>query len=340
MKKEDKIAILGITGYMGAWVAKKLSDQGFTNIVGTYYNQEKMDDLQQRLPHIRGIRADILKTGDQEKLNEFLADVKWIFNNTAPFTGKEKSLEDFATTKVLAINHLFKIVNHIQSVEKIVHLGSGGSVGFGIVDDAKLILTEDDWTDLNLSDYPYDKFMVAKVAEEKRILDLAEICNVPVSIVDPMNVVGPSFTPWQHDMVYANLANRATINDGKMDCVDVRDIADLEIALITNPASNGKRVLGLGYTLSFAELLKVTKQTLTDEEIKELFGGLPRLISLEDILASWQSFHQTSFYKDQVKRMTGERIYKTKYPEFYRYRYVTPEESIVAGLKKMSADKK
>lgn len=79
MKKEDKIAILGITGYMGAWVAKKLSDQGFTNIVGTYYNQEKMDDLQQRLPHIRGIRADILKTSDQEKLNEFLADVKWIF---------------------------------------------------------------------------------------------------------------------------------------------------------------------------------------------------------------------------------------------------------------------
>ncbi|EHJ52124.1 NAD-dependent epimerase/dehydratase family protein [Streptococcus macacae] len=338
MKKEDKIAILGITGYTGAWLAKELSDQGFTNIVGTYNSQEKMDDLQRRLPQIKGIRLDILKEEEQEKLVQTLASVSWLFNNSAPFSGKEETLEDFAATKILAVDNLFKAVNQVGTVQKIVHLGSGGAIGFGTIDDDKLVLTEDDWTNLDLPDYPYDKFMVAKVAEDKRLLDLSAICHIPVSIVDPMNIVGPSFTPWQHDMVYANLANRKVLPDGPMDCIDVRDVAGLEVALMTNPDADGKRVLGLSYSLSFGELLNISQETLSGAEAEALFGGLPRLLSIEDQLASWQPYQATSFYKDMTKRLTGERYYQTKYPDFYTYQYISPEDSIVPGLQKMIAD--
>lgn len=41
MEKNDQITILGITGYTGAWLAKTLTDRGYTNIVGTYRNPEK-----------------------------------------------------------------------------------------------------------------------------------------------------------------------------------------------------------------------------------------------------------------------------------------------------------
>lgn len=160
MEKDDKIVILGVTGYMGAWLAKTLIDQGYTNVLGTYRNHQKKDCLKKQLPSLIYVEADLLAS--PEKNVQVVAGSKWVFNDSAPFTGKEKTIDDFIHTKLAAVDHLFKAISVAGTVEKLVHIGSVAAVGFGNTDPEKRIITEADWTDLEHLDYPYERFVVMK----------------------------------------------------------------------------------------------------------------------------------------------------------------------------------
>ena len=248
MHKEDKIVILGVTGYTGSWLAKQLVEAGYMNIVGSYQNEEKMNYLEAQFPSITGVEVDLLN--DPDALQQILQGAKWVFNNSAPFTGEEKTMDDFVQTKLHMVDQLFTAINMSQTVEKLVHLGSAASVAFGLQDPEIKVIDEDIWNDVEGLDYPYERFVVMKTYEENRIWELAKVSALDVSILHPTNIIGPSVTTWHHDMIYANLhGSKYTVN-GPMDCIDVRDLAAAEIALMNNEESSGKRVLGIGFSIS------------------------------------------------------------------------------------------
>lgn len=336
LKKDDKIVILGVTGYMGSWLAKSLSDAGYTNILGTYRNETKMSYLTDQLPHVTGIKADLLDSPDQ--VMQALEGSQWVFNDSAPFTGNEKNVDDLVKTKQLVVDNLFKAILNTGSVKKLIHIGSGAAIGFGNTDPNKRVINEDDWTNLEDLDYPYESFMVMKTKEEQRVWELANVAQLPVTILHPMNVVGPSFMPWNHDMTYSYLHGSKYLVNGNMENVDVRDIAGLQMALMQNPDADGKHVLGIGFTINYQELEDVTRATLTADQIHELFGDLPEIVAPELALDLWKSVSYTSFYKDQAYRLINHTIVKTKYPEFYQYAYTDVEKSIKPALVKMYAD--
>ncbi|WP_439425595.1 NAD-dependent epimerase/dehydratase family protein [Oenococcus alcoholitolerans] len=336
MNKTDRITILGITGYMGAWLAKDLSDQGFTNIVGTYLDQNKADFLKKELPSIEFIKGDLLS--DLSAIKKAIAGSQWVFNDTAPFSGKEKTVADFVKTKEKAVDNLFRAIADAGTVKKLLQIGSAGAVGYGSTDPDKKIVTEDDWTDVEDMDYPYEPFAVMKTAEEKRIRYLADIIGLDFTVLHPTNVIGPSFTHWQHDMIYAYLFDGKYLVDGPMDSVDVRDLAKLEIALMENPAADSKRVLGLGFTTSFKELVEIVKDHLTEQQQVKLFKHLPQIVPADLALALWQPIDYTSFYKDQALRLVNKAPYQTKYPDFYDYQFTDAKKTIEAAVDKMLSD--
>lgn len=337
MKKTDKITIMGITGYTGAWLAKKLTDAGFTNIVGTYRNQAKMNSLKDQLPNITGIQADILE--NSEAVEQALVGSKWLFNNSAPFTGREKTIDDFVATKITAVNDLFKIIAKVGTIEKMVHLGSAAAIYMGIADPTKTIIDEDTWADLAQMDHHYEPFIDMKVAEEKRIDDLAQIMGLDVTVLHPTNIVGPSFTDWQHDMIYAYMHGNGPIVDGPLDCIDVRDIAGIEIALMNNDEASGKRVLGLGFTSTYHELEKTIQNNFDNKAVQNLFGKLPELIAPDLALKLWQPISYTSFYKDQAWRFDPKHSLQTKYPDFYEYQYTDATDVFKQAVTKMISNK-
>lgn len=336
MEKNDQITILGITGYTGAWLAKTLTDRGYTNIVGTYRNPEKMTYLQQQLPNVTGFKADLLASPD--KVKPAIAGSRWVFNNSAPFTGDEKTIADFVATKVTMVNNLFKAIIAAGTVEKLVHIGSAATIYMGIADTSKTVIDEDTWPDLTHMDRQYEPFITMKVREEQRVRELADLIDLDVTVLHPTNIVGPSFTPWQHDMIYAYLHGSQPLVEGPMDSVDVRDIAGIELALMTNPASNGKRVMGLGFTSTYQQLETLTQQHLTTEQVNTLFGDLPTIIPTQTALTLWQPLAYTSFVKDQSWRLDPKSVLKTKYPEFYTYKYTDAQITFTQALDKMVAD--
>lgn len=336
MNKQDQITILGITGYIGSWLAKTLTDQGYTNIVGTYRQQEKMAYLKKQLPNIKGLQADLLHA--DKSLYESIAGSKWVFNNTAPFTGKEKSIDDFIATKRLAVDNLFKAISAAGTVKKLVHIGSVGAVGYGMNDSNKEIINEDDWTDIEHMDYPYEKFAIMKVLEEKRVWELAGIINLKVTVLHPTNVIGPSYTKWQHDMIYAYLHGNTYLVDGPMESVDVRDLADFEASIMNDTRTDQKRIIGLGFTTTFKKLITITNSYLNETQAQQLFNGLPRLVPGDLALDLWRPMAYTSFYKDTAPKILHQRILQTKYPDLFQYQYTDAENSIQAALAKMLQD--
>ncbi|MGX6427813.1 NAD-dependent epimerase/dehydratase family protein [Levilactobacillus yonginensis] len=336
MNKDDKITILGVTGYTGAWLAKTLSDAGYTNITGTYRDAQKMATLTKLLPNIHGVQADLLASPDQVVIA--LTDAQWVFNNSAPFTGQERTTADFVRTKVTAIDNLFKGLARAQTAQKLIQMGSVAAIDMGIADTSVTTIDEDTWPDLAHMDAAYEPFVNMKVREEQRVRELAGIMGLAVTVVHPTNIVGPSYTPWQHDMIYAYLHGSQPLVDGPMDSVDVRDIAGLELALMINPASDGKRVMGLGFTSTYGELEAIVRATLSEDKITQLFGTLPTLISAQTALALWQPIAYTSFYQDQAWRLNPQSVLQTKYPAFYHYQYTDAQVTFKQALQKMLAD--
>ncbi|WP_318766139.1 NAD-dependent epimerase/dehydratase family protein [Lactiplantibacillus carotarum] len=165
MQKTDRITILGITGYTGTWLAQQLTQAGYTNVVGTYRNQVKFNQLQAVLPSVKGIQADLLTS--PEKVTTALTGSRWVFNNSAPFTGEEQTIEDFIKTKVTIINHLIQSIQRVKTVQKLVHIGSAAAIYMGIGDNTKNVIDEDTWPDLAHMDTHYEPFIDMKVAEEK-----------------------------------------------------------------------------------------------------------------------------------------------------------------------------
>lgn len=336
MKKDDQIVIIGVTGYMGSWLAKSLSDDGYTNITGTFRNQAKMNYLKQVLPKINGIKANLIASPDQ--ITVALNGAKWVFNDSASFEGHEQTVDDYVKTKVQAVDNLFDAIKANKTVNKLLQIGSSAAISMGNTDEQKKVFTEDDWADLDSLDYPYEPFISMKVMEEKRVWQLTKETGISATVLHPTNVVGPSFTPWQHDMIYAYLHEGTYLADGPMDSVDVRDLAQEEIALMNNEAASGKRVLGLGFTTSYNELVQVVKSELAKEQVKRLFGHLPEIIPAAAALALWRPIAYTSFYKDRALPLINGSVVKTKYPEFYEYQYRDVNVTVKAALHKMLKD--
>ncbi|MQS97514.1 NAD-dependent epimerase/dehydratase family protein [Companilactobacillus halodurans] len=334
MNKENKIVVLGITGYMGSWLAKDLSDAGYKNIFGSFTNSKKAAALKDVLPDLNLVDIDVLS--DNDKLTEIMQDAKWVFNDTAAFTGKEKTTTDYIVTKTMMANNVMQTIKQAGTVEKIVHLGSVGAIGSGHMNPE---ITEYDESDYSAID-PDNIWGVMKLAEERTVTQWCENLGINYVIVHPTNVIGPSFLAWNHDMIPAYLKNGNPMIDSQMDSVDVRDIAKLELTLMGNPDINNIRILGKGFTMMLSQLVQIVKEHLDDQQIKALFGKMTPIIDAQTALDVLDNAKDSNYYKENVNKINNTLDMHTKYQDAYQYQYTDAKETVIAALDKMLNDLK
>jgi len=332
MNKTDKIVVLGATGYMGSWLVKDLTDAGFKNIYGSFGNQKKANALLKALPNLQLTQINVLT--DTDKLNDIMQDAKWVFNDTAAFSGNEKTTTDYIVTKTIMANNVMLAIKNAGTVQKIVHLGSVGTIGAGHLDPT---VTEYDETDYSALD-PNNIWGVMKIAEEKVVTRWANELNLDYVIVHPTNVIGPSFLQWNHDMIPAYLKNGGTMIDSQMDSVDVRDIAQLEISMMTNSAAKNIRIMGKGFNMRFSELVKIVKEHLNTQQIQQLFGNMTEIIDTKTALAVLKNTPDSDYYKENINKVNNTFNLHTKYPDLYNYQYTDAKITVTNALDKMLKD--
>ena len=148
-------------------------------------------------------------------------------------------------------------------VKRVAMTSSFAAIGYGqkVTDKP---FTEENWTDLksgNLTAYVKSKTIAERaawdfVAAEGRTLELA--------VVNPVGVFGPVLGPDYSTSIQllVRLLNGAVPGLPRLSfgVVDVRDIADLHIRAMTNPAAKGQRFLGIARDFitvkGIAEVLK------------------------------------------------------------------------------------
>lgn len=339
MKTTDKVLVVGATGYTGAWLIDTLSGLGFTNITGTYRSEEKADYMKKKYPDVTFIKADLLT---DDNWAEATKDAKWIFNNSATFDPNDQTTEEISQTKVNAVERLYQFANEAGTVEKIVQLGSEGGVSYGNTDPNKTVFNEDDWTDPTTPGLA-DIFMIIKPYEEKAADDF--IANddkndsgMKLTVLHPTSIIGPSVTPWQHDMIYAYLANDGFIAESQMYSVDVRDLANMEITLMNDPNTSGKRYLGSGMKLMLSQLESMVREHYSDDELQTVFGSVVQVVPGEEAAAILAPVSDTQYYRDFVPRMLDKVRLETKYPDVYHYQYTDPQTTVYEAVDKMLAD--
>ena len=144
-----------------------------------------------------------------------------------------------------------------------------GAVGYSHKDTSQII-TEESWSDPNekgLSAYNKSKVMAERAAWD---FIRKEGGTLELSVVNPMGIFGPSLGP----DLSSGFELLKRVLDGSMTAipnitlgiVDVRDVADLHIRAMTNPAANGQRFLALaGGILSLPEIAVILKNNLGDK---------------------------------------------------------------------------
>ena len=146
-------------------------------------------------------------------------------------------------------------------VKRVVLTSAFGAIGVGHK-PMKRPFNETDWSDLNGNVAPYQR---SKTLSERAAWDFVarEGGGLELSAVNPVAVMGPVLGPdYSHSIrMIKNMMDGQPGNPKLNSCfVDVRDVADLHLRAMTNPAANGERFLATSgeslWMVQVAELLK------------------------------------------------------------------------------------
>ena len=176
------------------------------------------------------------------------------------------------------------------SVKRVVMTSSFAAIAYGHKPQ-NVPYNENDWTELDgrhVAAYPKSKTIAERaawdfVAKEGGGLELS-VVN-PVAVFGP--VMGPDYSP--SILIIQRLMDGTLPGCPRLyfGIVDVRDVADLHIRAMTNPAAKGERFLAVaGPTMSMRDIALVLKARFGDAAkrvpTREIPNWLVRIVAMRD----------------------------------------------------------
>jgi nucleoside-diphosphate-sugar epimerase len=155
------------------------------------------------------------------------------------------------------------------SVKRVVLTSSFAAIGYGAPKDRTALFTEEDWT--NLNDPTVQPYQKSKTIAERAAWDFLarEGGGIELAVVNPALVLGPLLGADNSTSIL--LISR--LLDGSLPgcpdlsfgVVDVRDVADLHLKCMTDPAARGERFLAVGGDfVSMREIAQMLKEGASD----------------------------------------------------------------------------
>ncbi|MFZ6647504.1 SDR family oxidoreductase [Undibacterium sp. TJN25] len=201
-------------------------------------------------------------------------------------------------------------------VRRVVLTSSFAAIGYGHAPQTTPF-DETHWTNLdslNLPPYVKSKTLAERaawnfIAAEGRGLELA--------VINPVGVFGPALGP---DYSTSILLIQRLMDGAMPGCpqlyfgiVDVRDVVDLHIRAMTDPAASGERFLAVaGNNMSVAEIARLLRQRLgaagRKVPVRELPNWLVRVVALLDPMAKQivpELGKNKNASNDKARRMLG-----------------------------------
>jgi nucleoside-diphosphate-sugar epimerase len=270
----SKILVTGGSGFIGSHLILQLLSAGH-QIRTTVRSLAREADVRAMLK-VGGCNLD---AGPADRLSFFAADLEkdagwpeavagceYVMHVASPFPGSVPKHEDELI--VPAREGALRVLRASRDagVRRVVLTSSFAAIGYGHKEQ-QAPFDETSWTDPDGDDVlPYVK---SKTLAERAAWDFIakEGGSLELSVVNPVGVFGPVLGP---DYSTSILLVQRMMDGAMPGCprlyfgvVDVRDVADLHIRAMADPAAKGERFLAVaGDFMSIVEIAKVLKDRM------------------------------------------------------------------------------
>jgi nucleoside-diphosphate-sugar epimerase len=260
------VLVTGGSGFVGCHCILQLLAAGY-QVRTTVRNLKRETDVRamlktggaQTVDPLSFVAADL---GKDAGWPEAVAGCEYILHVASPLPPNEPKHEDELIGP--AREGTLRVLRAARDagVKRVVLTSSFAAIGYGH-EDQETLFDETNWTDPNSEITAYAK---SKALAERAAWDFITKAggNLELSVINPVAVFGPVLGPDYSAsiLLVQRLMDRALPGSPRLcfGLVDVRDVADLHLRAMTNPAANGERFLAVAgdfmWMVDIAKLLK------------------------------------------------------------------------------------
>jgi nucleoside-diphosphate-sugar epimerase len=266
--KEDLVLVTGGSGFVAIHCIDQLLRAG--------YNVRTTVRSLAREPEVRAMLANA-GTPRQENLTFVAADLtqdkgwpeavagcRFVLHVASPFPASNPKHEDELI--IPAREGVLRVLRAARNagVERVVQTSSFAAIGYGHAPQTAPF-DESTWTEIEgpgVSAYAKSKTLAERAAWD---FIAREGGDLELSVVNPVGVFGPTFGP---DYSTSILIVQRLLDGAVPVCprigfgaVDVRDVADMHLRAMTNPAAKGERFVAVsGASISLLDVAKILKK--------------------------------------------------------------------------------
>lgn len=292
--KDELVLVTGGSGFIGVRCILQLLNEGY-RVRTTVRSLGRESDVRAMLrtggvdagDRLSFVAADLLR---DQGWAEAVAGCTYVLHVASPFPGGVPKDENELIMP--ARDGSLRVLKAARDadVRRVVLTSSFAAIGYG-QNGRTAPYDEHDWTDPNAEGLaPYTK---SKAIAERAAWDFLdrEGGGMELAVVNPVGVFGPVLGP---DYSTSILLVQRLMDGAIPGCphlcfgaVDVRDVADLHLRAMTNPAAKGERFLAAaGDFLWMADIAKILKETMgavaSKVSTRELPKWMVRLAALRD----------------------------------------------------------
>lgn len=290
LKIPETVLVTGGSGFIASYCIIALLNKGY-KVRASLRSLNRVADVKQMLSvggihnfdNLSFVQADL---SHERGWKEAAEGSSYIIHPASPTPNPAAKHEDEFI--IPAVNGVLFVLRAAKAagVKRVVLTSAFGAIGIGT--NKKSPYTEEDWSDLthDLPAYQKSKTLSEKAAWE---YIAGEGEGLELAVVNPVAVLGPVLgADYSHSIQMIHGMLKGTIKglpNIRFPYVDVRDVADLHLRAMIQPAANGQRFLATsGKAISMLDIAGIMRAGLGAQAARvpkrELPGWLIRFIAL------------------------------------------------------------
>lgn len=266
LNKDAPVLVTGATGFVAAWIVKKLLDEGFTvhAAVRDPNNEEKLAHLNEMAAEAQGsikyFKADLLEEGSYA---EAMQGCEVVFHTASPFTLEVKNpVKELIEPAEKGTANVLTQATQTPSVKKVVVTSSCAAIYTDASDTQNAPngeITEAIWN--TTASVEYQPYSYSKTLAEKKAWEIADAQDQwQLVTINPSFVMGPALNKGKVSSESYNILQQ--LGDGTMKAgvpkmgiglVDVRDVAEAHFQAAFNPKAKGRYITS-AHNTNFLEM--------------------------------------------------------------------------------------
>lgn len=280
----DQVLVTGGTGFIAQHCMLALFDAGY-RVKTTVRSLSREAEVRANLKSGGAEPGDrlsfvVAELGSDEGWAEAAAGCTYAYHGASPTpSGNQVAEEDWIRPAVDGNLRVLRAARD-AGMKRVVLTSAFGAIGVGHKPLGRPFV-ETDWSDLNGNVAPYQK---SKTLAERASWDFiaSEGSGLELASVNPTMVLGPALgLDYSHSIrtIKQMLDGQPGYPKIRTCVVDVRDVADLHLRAMIDPAANGERFLATtGHSLWMVEIAKVLKERMGITASRISTRVLPNLV--------------------------------------------------------------